>query len=553
CPEVIHDQYKSITSSIRLWGDHGQSALEKAKICLINASTTGTEILKNLILPGVGSFTIVDGSKVTGEDIGNNFFLERASMGKSRAECATELLLELNTDVSGDFIEETTEQILENNIGFFKSFTVVIATQLHENVLLKLADVLWSAKVPLLVCRSYGLIGYMRLVVKEHTVVESHPDSALEDLRLDRPFLGLQSYVDSLDFNTMTKEEHSHIPNLVILLKYLTKWKEEHNNLPPQNYKEKDLFKKMIRAGIIVKDVGIPEEEENFDEAIKSVNKALVPTKVPEEVTNIFKEAECSTIMESSCSFWIIARAVKEFVENEGQGVLPLRGSIPDMTADSKRYITLQNIYQHQAKQDVAAVTQRVHSILTSIGKLLYMYMYGWSSNLRCFSQSTDSIPESEIRLFCRNASFLKVIRCRSIAEEYNASTANTSEIGCNLDDPDSDIVFYVLLRAADRFYSQYHRYPGHFDDQVEADVVKLRSCVSAILQEWTISTNIKSEYIHEMYGCRYGASEIHPIAGFIGGAGAQEVVKLITRQFVPFNNTFLYNGMTGSSRTLQL
>ena len=38
--------------SVRLWGDHGQEALEGAKICLINASATGTEILKNLILPG---------------------------------------------------------------------------------------------------------------------------------------------------------------------------------------------------------------------------------------------------------------------------------------------------------------------------------------------------------------------------------------------------------------------------------------------------------------------------------------------------------------------
>lgn len=26
---------------------------------------------------GVGQFTIVDGEKVTGEDVGNNFFLER--------------------------------------------------------------------------------------------------------------------------------------------------------------------------------------------------------------------------------------------------------------------------------------------------------------------------------------------------------------------------------------------------------------------------------------------------------------------------------------------
>lgn len=36
----------------RLWGDHGQEALENAHVCLINATATGTEILKNLVLPG---------------------------------------------------------------------------------------------------------------------------------------------------------------------------------------------------------------------------------------------------------------------------------------------------------------------------------------------------------------------------------------------------------------------------------------------------------------------------------------------------------------------
>ena len=55
----------------RLWGDHGQAALESAQICLVNASATGTEILKNLILPGIGSFSIVDGARVSGEDVGN--------------------------------------------------------------------------------------------------------------------------------------------------------------------------------------------------------------------------------------------------------------------------------------------------------------------------------------------------------------------------------------------------------------------------------------------------------------------------------------------------
>ncbi|KAG8437602.1 hypothetical protein GDO86_008348 [Hymenochirus boettgeri] len=47
----------------QVWGDHGQEALESAHVCLINATATGTEILKNLVLP--------DGNTVSGEDVGN--------------------------------------------------------------------------------------------------------------------------------------------------------------------------------------------------------------------------------------------------------------------------------------------------------------------------------------------------------------------------------------------------------------------------------------------------------------------------------------------------
>lgn len=42
--------------AFRLWGDHGQEALENAHVCLINATATGTEILKNLVLPGKNVF-----------------------------------------------------------------------------------------------------------------------------------------------------------------------------------------------------------------------------------------------------------------------------------------------------------------------------------------------------------------------------------------------------------------------------------------------------------------------------------------------------------------
>lgn len=45
-----------------------------------------------------------------------------------------------------------------------------------------------------------------------------------------------------------------------------------------------------------------------------------------------------------SSNFWILARAVKEFTASEGKGNLPLRGTIPDMIADSDKFIKLQNV-----------------------------------------------------------------------------------------------------------------------------------------------------------------------------------------------------------------
>lgn len=45
---------------------------------------------------------------------------------------ATQCLLELNPDVRGDYIDETSEHIISNTQNFFKNFDVVIGTALSE-------------------------------------------------------------------------------------------------------------------------------------------------------------------------------------------------------------------------------------------------------------------------------------------------------------------------------------------------------------------------------------------------------------------------------------
>jgi NEDD8-activating enzyme E1 regulatory subunit len=95
---------------LRLWGATGQAALEDSHVLLINSGpgVVGVEALKNLVLPGVGQYTILDDAIVKEEDLGVNFFLEEESLGKSRAEETVRLLCELNPDVKGYAVVEVS-------------------------------------------------------------------------------------------------------------------------------------------------------------------------------------------------------------------------------------------------------------------------------------------------------------------------------------------------------------------------------------------------------------------------------------------------------------
>ncbi len=98
---------KKYDRQLRLWAASGQQALEDASVLLLNSGpgVVGIETLKNLILPGVGNFTIVDEVQVGESDLGINFFLTDESLGKSRAEECCKYLNELNPEVNGRAVE----------------------------------------------------------------------------------------------------------------------------------------------------------------------------------------------------------------------------------------------------------------------------------------------------------------------------------------------------------------------------------------------------------------------------------------------------------------
>lgn len=105
---TLSSKEKKYDRQLRLWAASGQEALENANILLLNSGSgvVGIETLKNLILPGVGSFTIVDEAVVQEQDLGVNFFLTEDSLGKSRAEESSNYLRELNPEVTGRAVQK---------------------------------------------------------------------------------------------------------------------------------------------------------------------------------------------------------------------------------------------------------------------------------------------------------------------------------------------------------------------------------------------------------------------------------------------------------------
>lgn len=88
---------------LRLWASSGQSSLEKSRILVIGASALSAQILKNLVLPGIGSFVLLDDAIVSGADLGVNFFLQPGeSEGKYAAEEMGRLLTEMNASVTSE-------------------------------------------------------------------------------------------------------------------------------------------------------------------------------------------------------------------------------------------------------------------------------------------------------------------------------------------------------------------------------------------------------------------------------------------------------------------
>lgn len=241
-----------------------------------------------------------------------NFFLDDESVGKSRAERCTELLLELNPEVEGDWYPKNqvrTHVIIFRNLLNIEmvsmqepldlptllaqapTFTMIMHTfPIQPDHLDVLKDYAGKHLTPLVSVHSAGLYSYFRVGLPgAFPIVDTHPDEfATTDFRLLSPWPELEAFAADMtkDIETLDDHEHGHLPYVVILLHYLAKWKDTHGEYP-QKYAEKVEFKKLVATGARRDN---PEGgEENFDEAVAAAVKSIGAPSLPSTLKEVFE------------------------------------------------------------------------------------------------------------------------------------------------------------------------------------------------------------------------------------------------------------------------
>ena len=550
---------------LRIWGVQGQSDLERASVCLLGCGATGAETLKNLVLGGIQGFTVVDGGCVCARDTGSNFFLSGSDMGLSRAAAVTAKLVELNRSVHGAAVEEDPRGFVAKNPEKLRAFDLVIVNGFEGSFAARVASVCSAHGVKYVWVRSYGMIGYLRLGGGVHYVLQTAADQAADDLRLGRPWPELRDHCAELHAICLGGDANlaRHVPYVALLNTLYSEWSagqgaKEIATLAAQKptpgsfrgtaasgRAAKADFKEYVKSAAQRFGGG-----DNAAEAVANAHKLFSTYAIPSTLADLLESVDPMRRPDGGerSDIWAVLCALKQYIAEEsaacelGECLLPVTGQLPDMTSTTELYVRLQECYTRKSESDIARVTDRALSLFRG-------------------SEPSEGIEprkfEDAVRRMCMHARSLQRIEFPDLARELASDSASPSLAPTvNADLGGTEIAVYVLLRACDRFYDANNRFPGEFDSPedsaLDEDEARLRTLVGQTAAALGANKNfVIDDYVSEFLRC--GGSEIHSTAAFMGGIASQEIIKLITSQFVPTANTLIYDGLANTLSSLDL
>lgn len=147
------------------WWD--QDRLRAASVLVVGAGALGNEIVKNLVLVGVGRVTVVDMDVIENSNLARCVFFRAADEGRFKAQILAERAAEVNPDVH--FTAVVGDVRLSIGLAAFAAFDVVIGGLDNREARLFVNQACWKMSTPWVDGAIEGLMGVARVFIPPET------------------------------------------------------------------------------------------------------------------------------------------------------------------------------------------------------------------------------------------------------------------------------------------------------------------------------------------------------------------------------------------------
>lgn len=224
---------------IRLWGMSTQKLILKSNVLVVNLNGLGTEIMKNLLLSGIGNITVLDDHDIDVDDVNtyyNQFFIYKSNLEKlggrvKRLDIAEANMRDMNPRCNlTTLTTDTNKKLLDKS--FLNKFDLVIITEILDNdFLCQINDLTRELNLPIYIAQSYGLssmvfVDYITRFSLSEKLLDIKNDAS--QIEKEKSIIGKGDFPVKLTKNTelASKElvKNEEDGNMKLILKTLNKF-----------------------------------------------------------------------------------------------------------------------------------------------------------------------------------------------------------------------------------------------------------------------------------------------------------------------------------------
>ncbi|KZO93636.1 hypothetical protein CALVIDRAFT_485647 [Calocera viscosa TUFC12733] len=156
---------------IRLWGFDAQTRMRNATVLVLRLRGTACEVIKNIVLAGIGTLKILDDAEVTELDLGAGFFYREEDVGKKRVDAAIPRISALNPLVNIVSLSSPLDLSDDSLHALFLNIDLVCATDYDRPTLEKLDEACRKQGKQFYAGGTLGSYGYAFCDLGEHSYV----------------------------------------------------------------------------------------------------------------------------------------------------------------------------------------------------------------------------------------------------------------------------------------------------------------------------------------------------------------------------------------------